>query len=114
VPSIPGGRPLLVIIVCSPSYTTISETMTEWNAARQVATAPLREPAPLAIAERLADLGADVWTIALELAGRRLKANREALENARAGMEAQKAEAVGAGRSDGRRDRAAQGPVCRL
>jgi colicin import membrane protein len=57
--------------------------MSEWRATRQVASAPLREPAPPAIADRLAELGAEAWAIALELAGSRLKADREALENAR-------------------------------
>jgi hypothetical protein len=46
---------------------------------RQISTAPFREPAPPAIAERMTELGADVWAIALELAGACLKADREAL-----------------------------------
>jgi hypothetical protein len=45
----------------------------------QVFTAPFRELAPPAIAERLTELGADVWAIALELAGACLKADCEAL-----------------------------------
>jgi colicin import membrane protein len=76
------------------SFTTISEAMNEWKAAHQVASVPLREPAPQAIADRLAELGVDVWAIALELANARLKADREALENTHAEMETQKAEAV--------------------
>ena len=40
-----------------------------------MATAPLREPAPRAIADRLADLDMDLRAIALELAGGRLKAD---------------------------------------
>lgn len=92
-----GQNPTLANVrkaVGGGSFTTISEAMSEWRGARQAATAPLREPAPPAIGDRLADLGADVWAIALELASGRLKADREALEGARMEMEAQKAEAV--------------------
>jgi hypothetical protein len=41
---------------------------------------PLREPAPQAVADRLAELGADVWAVALDLANARLAVEREALE----------------------------------
>lgn len=85
-------------LVDAPDGATIdaitSEAMSEWRAARQLATAPLREPAPPAITDRLTDFGADVWAIALELAGGRLKADREALESARGALEARRAEAV--------------------
>lgn len=76
------------------SYTTITEAMTEWRASRQAATAPLREPAPQAISERLDVLGAELWSVALELANSRLKADREALEAARVEMDRQQAEAA--------------------
>lgn len=92
-----GHNPTLAAVrkaVGGGSFTTISEAMSEWRGARQAATAPLREPAPPAIGDRLADLGADVWAIALELASGRLKAEREALESARVDMESQQSEAV--------------------
>jgi hypothetical protein len=58
------------------------------------AAAPLREPAPQAVADRLAELGADVWAVALDLANARLAVEREALEKARAELEADRAEAT--------------------
>ncbi len=76
------------------SFTTISEAMSEWKARQQAAATPLREPAPQAIADRLAELGAEVWTVALELASGRLAVEREALEAARAEMEAVRIEAA--------------------
>lgn len=72
------------------SFTTISEAMTEWKAARQqqaVAT-QIREPAPEAISDRLAEVGAEIWAAALEKANARLTEEREALDEARRKMEA--------------------------
>ncbi len=74
------------------SFTTISPVLNEWKA-RQAA-APLREPAPQAVVDRLAELGADVWAVALEMANNRLAAEREALEKVRAELEADRAEAT--------------------
>lgn len=55
---------------------------------------PLREPAPSAVADRLTELGSEIWTSALELANGRLVTEREALEAARLHLEADKAEAA--------------------
>ncbi len=76
------------------SFTTISEGMTEWKARKAAKETPLREPAPSAVADRLAELGSEIWTSALELANGRLVTEREALEAARLHLEADKAEAA--------------------
>lgn len=76
------------------SFTTISEAMNEWKAKQQATTAPLREPAPAAVATRLHELGADIWGIALELANSRLSSEREALETARTQLESAQQEAA--------------------
>lgn len=76
------------------SFTTISDGMTEWKARKAAKEIPLREPAPSAVADRLTELGAEIWTSALELANGRLVTEREALEAARLHLEAEKAEAA--------------------
>ena len=76
------------------SFTTISEAMTEWKARKVAKETPLREPAPTAVADRLAELGSEIWSHALELANGRLATEREALEAARQQLEADKAEAA--------------------
>jgi len=76
------------------SYTDISAAMQVWKANRQAAAAPIREPAPAAVTERLGELGGEIWAIALELANSRLQAEREALEQARQELEASRQEAA--------------------
>lgn len=92
-----GQRPTLEAVrqITGGSYTTISPALNEWKTKQASAATPMREPAPQAVAERLAELGAEVWAIALELANGRLAAEREALEKARADMESAQAEATG-------------------
>ena len=76
------------------SFTTISDGMTEWKARKAARETPLREPAPSMVAERLTELGAELWSAALELANARLDSEREALEVARLQLESDKAEAA--------------------
>lgn len=76
------------------SYTTISEAMTEWRARKAAKETPVREAAPQAITELLEQLGTDIWTQALQICNGRLSAEREALENDRQGIEAQRQEAA--------------------
>jgi chromosome segregation ATPase len=76
------------------SFTTISEAMTEWKANKAAKETPLREPAPPALAERLTEFGAELWALALDLANRRLAAERESLDAARVQLEAEKQEAA--------------------
>ncbi len=73
-----GQRPTLEAIrqITGGSYTTISPALNEWKARQATAAAPLREPAPQAVADRLAELGADVWAVALDLANAELEADR--------------------------------------
>jgi chromosome segregation ATPase len=91
-----GQRPTLEAVrqIVGGSYTTISPVLNEWKARQKEAAAPLREPAPQAVGDRLAEVGADIWTMALALANTRLAAEREALEKARAEMEAAQVEAA--------------------
>ena len=76
------------------SYTTISEALKEWRLIHQQATAPLQEPAPQALSDRLAGVINETWTIALEMANDRLKAERAALEQIRIDLEQSRREAV--------------------
>jgi chromosome segregation ATPase len=76
------------------SFTTISEAMTEWKTHKAAKETPLREPAPPALAERLTEFGAELWALALDLANRRLAAERESLDAARVQLEAEKQEAA--------------------
>ncbi|GAA4344058.1 hypothetical protein GCM10023144_47450 [Pigmentiphaga soli] len=91
-----GQKPTLEAIrqITGGSYTTISPALNEWKARQATAAQPLREPAPQAVADRLAEVGAEVWGIALELANARLASEREALDKARADLEADRAEAT--------------------
>ena len=91
-----GQRPTLEAIrqITGGSYTTISPALNEGKARQVTAAAPLREPAPQAVADRLAELGSDLWTIALDLANARLAVEREGLEKARAELEADRNEAT--------------------
>ena len=76
------------------SFTTISDAMNEWKAKQQATNAPIREPAPAAVATRLEELGADIWAVALELANARLTSEREALETTRQQLETAQQEAT--------------------
>ena len=76
------------------SYTTISQAMTEWRARKAAKETPVQEAAPQAITELLEQLGADIWTQALQICNGRLSAEREALQNDRQGIEAQRQEAA--------------------
>lgn len=76
------------------SFTTISEAMKEWRARKAADTATSQEPAPAAVLDKLAEVGAEIWAVALALANARLASEREALEAARNDMEAGRLEAV--------------------
>jgi chromosome segregation ATPase len=76
------------------SYTTISQAMTEWRARKAAKETPVQEAAPQAITELLEQLGTDIWTQALQICNGRLSSEREALENDRQGIEAQRQEAA--------------------
>lgn len=93
-----GGNPTLAAIrkaLGGGSFTTISEAKKEWDEQQQTAApAPIREAAPAAIADRMAEAAAEAWTIALEMANARLQSEREALEQVRQETERSRQEAA--------------------
>lgn len=92
-----GQNPTLAAVrkaVGGGSFTTIQEAMVEWKARRAAKEAPLREPPPQGVTDRFAELGADVWAVAVDLAHTRLTAERAALEANRAEMGAARQEAA--------------------
>ena len=93
-----GQNPTLALVrkhLAGGSFTTISEAMTEWKTRKSAKEGPsLREPPPPPLTERFSDLGGEIWSLALDLANRRLKAEREALEITRLELEAGKTEAA--------------------
>lgn len=91
-----GERPTLESIRqrTGGSYTTISPLLNEWKAQRAAKAAPVQEPIPQAVQDKLSEVGGEIWRIALELANTRLAAEREALEKVRAEIEAERTEAV--------------------
>jgi DNA repair exonuclease SbcCD ATPase subunit len=93
-----GGSPTLVAVRAAlggGSFSTISEAMKLWKASRTAASAaPMREAAPAAVAERMAEVAGEVWAMALDLANHRLQAEREALDLARAEVERGRRDAI--------------------
>ena len=92
-----GQQPTLAAVRAAlggGSFTTISEAMKSWKAARQAAATPMREVAPAAVTERLEALAGDIWGVALGMANDRLAKEREALESTRQEVEAQRREAA--------------------
>jgi hypothetical protein len=92
-----GQRPTLAALrkaVGGGSFTTISEAMKEWWAGRALGEAPVREPAPAVVGERLGEVADEIWGLALQVAKERLASEREAFDAARAQAEQDKQEAV--------------------
>lgn len=92
-----GKNPTLAAVrqvLGAGSFTTISEGLNEWKAQRAAKAKPATEPAPELLTAHLADFGANIWALALEAAGARFAADREALEATKAQLEAERAEAV--------------------
>lgn len=91
-----GLRPTLEAVrqITGGSYSTISPVLNEWKARQAAKATPLREPVPQAIADRLSELGVEVWAVALDMANSRLAAERESLEHARAELEVERTEAT--------------------
>lgn len=92
-----GQRPTLAALrkaVGGGSFTTISEAMKEYWAVRALREAPVLEPAPAVVGERLSEVAGEIWALALQVANERLAAEREAFDAARAQAEQEKQEAV--------------------
>lgn len=92
-----GQQPTLAAVrsaLGGGSFTTISEAMKSWRSRQQAAATPAREAAPAAVMERLNQLGADVWAMALSMANDRLAKEREAFEGSKAAMECAHKEAA--------------------
>jgi chromosome segregation ATPase len=91
-----GQRPTLSAIrqITGGSYTTISPVLADWKAKQAVGSAPAREPAPSAVTDRLTEVAAEVWALAVEMANARLASEREALDKVRVDLEASQAEAT--------------------
>ena len=92
-----GQQPTLAAVRAAlggGSFTTISEAMKSWKAARQAAATPQREAPPAAVTDRLEALAGDIWGIALGMANDRLAKERETLDAARKEIEAQRQEAA--------------------
>lgn len=91
-----GQNPTLAAVraaVGGGSYTTISEALKGWRAARAAAPADAaQEPPPSAVTQAAETFAAAVWSAAQELAQGRLEVEREALAAARQEMEQSRAE----------------------
>lgn len=89
-----GKKPTLAAIrtaLGGGSFSTISEAMQSWkkHEQKQATTA-----APQAVTDRAAELAAQVWAIAQELAEQRIQAERKEMEKQRQELEAQRNEAT--------------------
>ena len=76
------------------SYTTISPVLNDWKARQAAQAAPVRDPIPQAVQDKLLEVGGEIWRMAMELANTRLAAELEALEKVRVELEAERTEAV--------------------
>lgn len=92
-----GQSPTLAAVrkaLGSGSFTTISEFMSEWKASKASKARIAREAAPAAISERLAELGTEIWAVAMDLASSRLASERAAMAVTHGQLEAEKKQAV--------------------
>ncbi len=77
------------------SFTTISEAMTQWKVRKAAKEAPTQHtPLPTVAADKLSELGSEIWGMALDLAHGRLTAEHELLRTTRLELEAGKNDAV--------------------
>lgn len=92
-----GKRPTLEAVrkvLGRGSYSTIQPALTEWKARQTAQGAAVREPAPASLAERIKELGDEIWTSALDLANARLESERIALDAARVELDEARQEAA--------------------
>ncbi|XDJ36599.1 MAG: DNA-binding protein (plasmid) [Burkholderia sp.] len=76
------------------SFTTISDAMTEWKAAKQKKAQPAVEPLPAELSTAVAALAGEFWTVARTAAERLLAGERERLAAEQTALCEQAAEAV--------------------
>ena len=84
-----GQQPTLAAVRAAlggGSFTTISEAMKAWKLSQLAASIPVREAAPVAVADRMGELASEVWTLAVGMANDRLASERETLEQTRLEM----------------------------
>lgn len=92
-----GQKPTLAAVrkaLGGGSFTTISEAMKEWRSRKEAKENRPLVPPPSAVTDRLADLGTEIWSLAIEMANGQLAAERDAFEVARNGLEIEKQEAI--------------------
>ncbi len=81
-----SGKPVTTVAVrqrLGGSSSSISPAVKAWKARQQAqAEAPLTEPAPEAIAQRLGEVAAEIWVMARDMTQTRHEQGREALEKA--------------------------------
>ncbi|RUR51947.1 DNA-binding protein [Vreelandella populi] len=92
-----GERPTLANVrnaLGGGSFTTLSPLLKKWKEDQilEAAEAPLVEDAPEEISSEVNAMAARIWQSAISLANTRLAAEREALEQTRQTLEAEKAE----------------------
>ena len=91
-----GQKPTLAAVrkaIGGGSFTTISEAMKDWRSRKEAKEARPFLPPPSAVTERLADLGTEIWSLAIEMANGQLAAERDAFDKARSELEIEKLEA---------------------
>jgi colicin import membrane protein len=92
-----GQKPTLEKIRSSiggGSFTTISAILSEWKTQSTTRVSTSREPAPEALSSKISDLGAEIWTIALEISNDRFAVERSLMEQSRTTLENEKMEAL--------------------
>lgn len=91
-----GQKPTLAAVrkaLGAGSFTTISEAMQEWKARKAAKENRPLAPPPASVEERLTDLGAEIWTLALEAANNQLTNDRQDFEETRRTLETERQEA---------------------
>jgi len=92
-----GQKPTLILVrkeIGGGSYTTIQDALNQWRAGKITVAAPVCEPMPQSVSEKLNELGNSLWLTAVETANSRFASERETLESARLETETARREAA--------------------
>lgn len=76
------------------SFTTISSILKEWKLQSSTQVIAAREPTPEVITNKINEIASDIWVAAIEIANDRLLAERNSMEQLRAGLESERTEAL--------------------